>query len=193
MTPAHNEDRSRTMLETRDIVHCALFAAIVAALGLVPPIPIGFIPVPITAQTLGVMLAGAVLGARRGLIALLLVVLLAAVGLPILSGGRGGLAVLLGPTGGFALAWPLGAFATGWLAERRERPGLLSLFACCVAGGIGVVYLGGISWLAVVSGLPWHQAALGSLAFVPGDLIKAGVAAFAAVTLRRAYPLASMR
>ena len=54
------------MLTTRDMVHIALFAAIMAALGLLPPIPVGFIPVPITAQSMGVMLAGSILGAKRG-------------------------------------------------------------------------------------------------------------------------------
>jgi biotin transport system substrate-specific component len=181
------------MLETRDIVRCALFAAIVAALGLLPPIPLGFIPVPITAQTLGVMLAGAVLGAWRGLVALALFDLLVAAGLPLLPGGRGGLGIFLGPTGGFVLGWPLGAFVTGWLAERFARQGVLALFAACVAGGIGAVYAVGVPWLALVGGLPWNKAALGSLVFVPGDLIKAGVAAFVAVTVRRAYPLAATR
>ena len=181
------------MLETRDIVRCALFAAIVAALGLLPPIPLGFIPVPITAQTLGVMLAGAVLGAWRGLVALALFDLLVAAGLPLLPGGRGGLGIFLGPTGGFVLGWPLGAFVTGWLAERFARQGVLALFAACVAGGIGAVYAVGVPWLALVGGLPWDKAVLGSLAFVPGDLIKAGVAAFVAVAVRRAYPLAAAR
>jgi biotin transport system substrate-specific component len=181
------------MLETRDIVRCALFAAVVAALGLLPPIPLGFIPVPITAQTLGVMLAGAVLGAWRGLVALALFDLLVAAGLPLLPGGRGGLGIFLGPTGGFVLGWPLGAFVTGWLAERFARPGVAALFAGCVVGGIGAVYAVGVPWLALVGGVPWDKAALGSLAFVPGDLIKAGVAAFVAVAVRRAYPLAAAR
>jgi len=181
------------MLETRDIVHCALFAAIVAALGLVPPIPLGFIPVPITAQTLGVMLAGAVLGAWRGLVALALFDLLVAAGLPLLAGGRGGFGIFLGPTGGFVLSWPLGAFLTGWLAERFGRSGVPALFACCVAGGIGAVYAVGVLWLALIGGLPWNKAAMGLLVFVPGDLIKAGVAAFVAVAVRRAYPVAIVR
>ena len=79
-------------MTTRDIVLVALFAAIIVVLGMLPPITLGFIPVPITAQSLGVMLAGCILGAKRGAGACLLVVLLVAIGLPVLSGGRGGLA-----------------------------------------------------------------------------------------------------
>ncbi len=181
-------------LDTRDIVHCALFAAIVAALGLLPPIPLAFIPVPITAQTLGVMLAGAMLGARRGGLALLLFVVLVVSGLPLLSGGRGGFGVLLGPTGGFFLGFPLGAFVIGWLAERLPRPGnVVSLFVACALGGIGAVYPLGILWLALVGGVPFDKAAAGALAFVPGDLIKAGIAAFAAAAVRRGYPALAVR
>lgn len=78
-------------MKTRDLVLISLFAAIIIALGLLPPITLGFIPVPITAQSLGVMLAGVVLGAKRGTLAVLLTILIAAIGLPVLSGGRGGL------------------------------------------------------------------------------------------------------
>ncbi len=175
--------------DTRDIVHCALFAAIVAALGVLPPIPLAFIPVPITAQTLGVMLAGAMLGAKRGGMALVLFLLLVAAGLPLLTGGRGGLGVFLGPTGGFALAFPLSAFIIGWLVERLPRGDApIPVFIACVIGGIGAAYALGAPWLALVSGLSLEKALIGSLAFIPGDLIKAGIAAFVATAVRRGYP-----
>jgi biotin transport system substrate-specific component len=175
------------MLSTRDLVLCALFAALLAGLGMAPPIPLGFLPVPITAQSLGVMLAGALLGAKRGGLAVLLFVLLVAAGLPLLAGGRGGVGVLMGPTGGFVLAFPVGAFVTGLLAERfATGANPLRLFGTCVVGGVAVVYAGGIPWLSLVAGLPLEKAALGSLAFVPGDLVKAGVAALAAAAVRRA-------
>ncbi|MGO7428305.1 biotin transporter BioY, partial [Rhizobium ruizarguesonis] len=92
-------------MSTRDLVLTALFAAIIVALGLLPPISLGFIPVPITAQSLGVMMAGVVLGARRGAIAVLIVLVLVAIGLPVLSGGRGGLAIFASPTAGFLIGW----------------------------------------------------------------------------------------
>jgi biotin transport system substrate-specific component len=100
-------------MKSRDLAYIALFAAIVAALGLLPPVPVPGIPVPITAQTLGVMLAGSVLGARRGGLALLVFLAVVAVGLPVLSGGRGGLGVFVGPSAGFLYSWPLAAFVIG--------------------------------------------------------------------------------
>jgi biotin transport system substrate-specific component len=172
------------------MVHVSLFAALVAALGLMPPIALPFLPVPITAQTLGVMLAGSVLGARRGFLALLLFQLLVAAGLPLLAGGKGGLAVYPGPTGGFLTAFSPAAFCIGWLVERSwRRLTVPRAFLFNVLGGIGVVYLMGIPWLALSAGLPLDKAALGSAAFLPGDVLKAAIAASVAVTLRRAYPL----
>ena len=85
-------------MKTKDLAYIALFAAITAVLGLVPAVQVG--PVPITAQTLGVMLAGSILGARRGFLSQLLFLVLVAIGLPVLPGGGGGLAVFAGATAG---------------------------------------------------------------------------------------------
>ena len=177
-------------MKTRDLVHVALFAAILAALGLLPPLTLPFIPVPITAQTLGVMLAGSTLGARKAALAVLLFQVLVAAGLPLLAGGHGGLAVFPGPTGGFLVGFLPGAFLVGWLTERAwHRLSVPLAFAINVVGGVGAVYAVGIPWLAVSAKLTLAQAALGSLAFVPGDCVKAAVAASVAVTLKRAWPL----
>lgn len=182
-------------MSSRDIVYVALFAAVTAVLGLVPPfmLPIGA-GVPISAQSLGPMLAGCVLGARRGGLALLLFVALVAIGLPLLAGGRGGFGVIMGPTGGFFLAYPLVAFIIGYLVERNWRH--LDLFAAglaCVVGGILVLYLIGVPWMAAVAGLPLGQAIWVSLAFIPGDLIKAALAAVVAVTVKKSYPLIELK
>ncbi len=176
-------------MSSRDIVYIALFAALVAVLGLIPPIYLNP-AVPITAQSLGVMLSGALLGARRGGYALVLFLVLVAIGLPILSGGRGGLGAFLSPSGGFLLGFPLGAFTVGWLIERWWKRLNLSLAILAnVIGGIGVIYALGIPWLAIASDLALIQAAIGSSVFIPGDVIKAVVAAIATITLRRSYPL----
>ncbi len=74
-------------MTTRDIVLVALFTAIIIVLGLIPPITLGFIPVPITAQSMGVMLAGCIIGAKRGAASYALLVLMVAIGLPVLAGG----------------------------------------------------------------------------------------------------------
>lgn len=177
-------------MNTRDLVYIALFAAIVAALGLVPLIPLPFLPVPITAQTLGVMLAGSILGAKRGALALLTFTALVAAGLPLMPGFRGGLGILLGPSGGFILAWWLGAAVIGWQVERRWASiSWLEMFLFNVVGGIVVIYMLGIPWMSVVADLDLIEAAALSAAYIPGDLIKAAVAATIAMTLKRAYPL----
>jgi biotin transport system substrate-specific component len=176
-------------VKTKDLAYIALFAAITAVLGLVPAIQIG--PVPITAQTLGVMLAGSVLGARRGFLALLLFLVLVAIGLPVLPGGSGGLAVFAGPTAGYLFSWPIGAFVVGLLTERFWRRydfarGLLAN----VVGGIVVVYAIGVPVLMAVSGLPLGKAVwLGAAVFIPGDLLKAVIATGIAVQVRRSYPV----
>lgn len=177
-------------ISTRDLVYIALFAALVAALGLIPPIPLPFIPVPITAQSLGVMLAGALLGARLGGLALVLFLGLVAIGLPVLSGGRGGFGVFLSPSGGFLIGFPLGAFTIGWLVERWwKRLNLGLAILCNVIGGIGVIYALGIPWLAFAGEMSVASAAIGSAAFIPGDIVKAVIAAIATVNIRRSYPL----
>jgi biotin transport system substrate-specific component len=177
-------------VKTKDLAYIALFAAIVAALGLLPPVPVPGIPVPITAQTLGVMLAGSTLGARKAALSVLLFQVLVAAGLPLLAGGNGGLAVFPGPTGGFLVGFLPGAFLVGWLTERAwHRLSVPLAFVINLLGGVGAVYAVGIPWLAVSARLTLAQAALGSLAFVPGDCVKAAVAASVAVTLKRAWPL----
>ena len=186
-------------MTTRDLVLVALFAAIIVVLGMLPPVTLGFIPVPITAQSLGVMLAGCILGARRGAAACLLVVLLVAIGLPVLSGGRGGLAVFAGPTAGYLVGWVAGAFVTGLIAERlvrEEQPAFqqcLGFFLAATVGGIGVVYLLGIAWLSYMSGKAFVETTLASLVFIPGDLIKAVVAMLAGRAVLAGYPLLPAR
>lgn len=178
-------------MATRDIVQIALFAALVAVLGIFPPLVIPAIAVPITAQSMGPMLAGGVLGAKRGGLALVLFVALVAVGLPLLSGGRGGFGALVGPWSGFIYGWVLAAFVAGWLTERfYARLNFVSAFLISALAGIGVVYAVGVPWFAAMSGIPLREAFLASaISFIPGDLIKAGVAAAVIVTVRRAYPL----
>lgn len=182
-------------MSTRDLVLVALFAAIIVAMGLMPPITLGFLPVPITLQTLGVMLAGVMLGPVRGGLAAALVVLLVIIGLPVLAGGRGGFGVVLGPTGGFLIGWIPGAILTGWITLRFTRAGawdgrdLAVAFAACIAGGIGAIYALGIPWLAFVTEMGLARAAIGSAAFLPGDTLKAIVAVLVARGVQRAYPM----
>ena len=179
--------------QTRNTVYVAVFAAMIAAMGLVPPITLGVIPVPITLQTLGVMLAGAMLGPWRGALASLVVIVLSVAGLPLLAGGRGGLGVLLGPTGGYLVGWFFGSLVIGalfkyWVIRMQSK--LLQLVAglgATILGGIVVIYLFGVPWTAVVTGLDLKTSLVGSLAFLPGDLLKAVVATLVALTVHRSY------
>ncbi|RBY75756.1 biotin transporter BioY [Geodermatophilus sp. TF02-6] len=177
-------------MRTRDLAYVALFAAIVAVLGLVPPVPVSGLPVPITAQTLGVMLAGSVLGARRGGLALLVFLAVVAVGVPVLSGGRGGLGVFVGPSAGYLYSWPVAAFVIGWLTQLCWRRYTLAwALVANLLGGIVVVYAIGIPFTSLFGDLPLAASATGALAFVPGDLVKAAAASVVAVAVRRAYPV----
>ncbi len=177
-------------MTTRDLVHVALFAAIVAVLGVFPPLYLAGPAVPITLQSMGVMLAGSILGARRGGLALVVFVLLVAAGLPLLSGGRGGLGVVVGPSGGYLLGYILGAFCIGYLMERSWHA--LNFWKAVLwnlLGGIGVVHALGIPWRAFAADLPLLEAAALSSVFIPGDVAKVMVASYVAVVVKRAYPL----
>ncbi len=185
-------------MKTKDIVLVALFAALIVVLGLIPPIPMPGVPVPVTLQTFGVMLAGLILGPVRGGLVLLLYVSLALIGIPVLPGGRAGLAVLAGPTGGFLLGLIPGAMLTGWLAGRPRAymqahspqgagTGLqiLRCWLASVLGGVVLVYAIGIPWMASVAGMDLPKALWVMLVFVPGDIAKAVVAAVVAQRIRR--------
>lgn len=177
-------------METRHLVRIALFAALLAVLGLFPAFNLPFVAgVPITMQTLGVMLAGVLLGARYGAAAVCLFIGVVLLGAPLLAGGRGGLGVLAGPTAGFLIGWIPGVAVTGWVMARLARlPVLWAAIIASIVGGIIVVYALGIAWLAVSAKLSLQQAALGSLLFVPGDLIKAVAAGCVAEATRRLQP-----
>ncbi|MBU4215031.1 MAG: biotin transporter BioY [Actinobacteria bacterium] len=184
-------------VRARAIAEVALMAGVIIVLGLVPPLYVLGLPVPITAQTLGVMLAGAVLGARRGGLAALVVLVLCAASLPVMVGGSGGVGVLLGPTGGYALGFVPGAVVTGLAARRAlrlpPRTRGVGLVGACLLGGVLVVYALGIPWTAAVTGLPLRTAALGALVFVPGDLLKAVLAGMAALLVHRQVHVEQMR
>lgn len=179
------------MKSTQSLALVSLFAALLAVFGLIPKIdlPLG---VPITLQTLGVMLAGCMLGPKRGLQAVLLFLGAVALGLPLLSGGRGGLGVFMAPSAGYLLGWPLGALLTGWAMSRlpraTPRQAALSAFVASSLGGLLAVHVCGVVGLVQIANLSWSQAALGTLVFVPGDLIKCGITAGVVHTVARGLP-----
>lgn len=177
----------RRRMSARDLALVAAFTAFIVVLGLPGALFAGS-PVPITLQTLGVMLAGALLGWRRGALAVLVVLALCAVGLPVLAGGRGGLGVFAGPTAGFLFGWAPGAALTGYLVERARRLTPWSVGGAVLLGGVGVIHVLGIAGMVLRGGLSLQAALVADAVFVPGDLIKVAIASFAALTVHRALP-----
>ena len=176
-------------LPAADLARVVVFAGIIAALSLPAQFYLFGSVVPITLQTLGVMLAGLVLGARLGALSVLVYLAIGALGVPVFAGGTGGLAHFAGPTAGYLIAFPIGAFVTGLIAFRGGEFRPARAFLAAVVGGIAVVYAIGIPVLAWRGGLDITEAArLGGLIFLPGDLIKAGLAALIATGVHRAYP-----
>lgn len=187
-------DPTRTRrIDATDIARVAVFAAIIAVLGLPGSFTV-FGAVPITAQTLGVMLAGAILGPWLGALSVTVFLALVAVGLPLLAGGRGGIGVFFGPSAGYALGWILSALVVGLIVHAGGRkPVLWRTFVGIVVGGILVDYAIGIPVQAAVTRMPLAETALTSLVFLPGDLVKAVIATAITMTLVRAYPRAFRR
>src|SRR6056297_203200 len=172
----------------RQITLIALFAALIAVLGLVPKFTLAS-GIPITAQGMGIMLCGTVLGARRGALAVLLFLGLVALGLPLLAGGRGGLGVFAGPTVGFLIGFPIAAFVTGWITQAmRGTPVFPAALIAAILGGILVLYIPGILGMAAMLDMTVTQASLSMAPFIPGDLIKAGLAAALTASLYKARP-----
>ena len=155
----------------KNLTHIALFAALIAVLGLLPKIDL-MSGVPITAQSLGIMLCGTVLGSWRGALAVLLFLVLTAAGLPLLAGGRGGLGVFASPSVGYLVGFPVAAFVAGLVVERWKAPLTTAAFAGAALGGIVVLYAFGIPGMALTLGKTLPEAALLAIPFLVGDLIK---------------------
>lgn len=187
--PTGSAARRRNRLSARDLALVASFAALIAVLGLPGSLHLFGNAVPVTLQTLGVMLAGSILGWKRGALSVLVLLALVAAGLPLLAGGRGGVAVFFGPTAGYLFGWVLGAGVIGWLVQQR-LPAYPMWWGgvANVVGGIGAVYLIGIPVQAAVTDTSVLVAAATSLVFLPGDAIKVAIATAVASAVHRGYP-----
>ena len=149
----------------------SLFTALAAQIA----IPTG--PVPITAQTFAVLLTGALLGSRLGAMAMIVYLIEGASGLPFFSGGHGGLGHLLGPTGGYLVAFPAGAFITGAFAENGWDKRFFTAVVAMAVGSL-VILLSGLAWLSLLTHTsPLLVFQISFLKFIPGDIIKILLAA----------------
>src|SRR3989338_9363878 len=134
------------------LVFSALFAALTAAVSPIK-IPLGFTPVPITMQTLMVLLSGAMLGPYYGALSMVLYIVVGALGLPVFAGGSSGIGVLLGPTGGYLFSYFIAAFVIGKLVEKRTKANKEVRFAhyaaAMLAGTLIIYLLGGLQGMLV--------------------------------------------
>ena len=121
---------------------------------------------------------------------MLLVVFIVLLGLPILSGGRGGLAVLTGPTGGFFIVWPFAAFLVGFLTEKFwKNINIGKYIVANIIGGIVLVYLVGAIYLSYITKMPIDKAFLATMAFIPGDILKAIIVSTLCYKLKEISPI----
>jgi biotin transport system substrate-specific component len=184
-----NMATSSQVRDTRDLPLVAVFAGVIAALGLFPAISAFGGAVPITAQSLGIMLAGAILGPRRGALAVVVFLALVAIGLPLLAGGRGGLGVFAGPSIGYLLGFPVAAGVVGAITYAVGAPYRIGWgLVANLVGGVLVLNVLGIIGLVLRADLSGAGATSAALVFVPGDVVKAVVCAVVARGVHAAYP-----
>jgi len=177
---------SRPALPAGDLARTVVFAAFIAVLGLFPGLYVGGSGVPIVLQNAGPLLAGCVLGARRGTAPVVLFLALTAIGLPLLSGGRGGIAPFIGPSGGFLIGWIFSALVVGLIVARLKRPNVPVLLLAAAAGVVAD-YVFGITYLGIYTG-DLGAAAVQSLVFLPGDAAKVVAVALIGAVVHRALP-----
>lgn len=162
------------------MIYAALMAALTAA-GAYIAIPVG--PVPIVLQNLFIMLTGLLLGRHWGLISVCVYLVAGAIGLPVFAGGTGGIGKFVGPTGGYLLGFAAAAYLIGAISEKSKGKIILDILAM-IAGSL-VIYMFGVSWLKVVTGMSLSKAvSIGMLPFLPGDAVKIAAAIPIARTLR---------
>lgn len=175
--------RPAALTRHRDLLLVLTFGTLMGALAQLA-VPLPFTPVPVTGQTLGVLLIGGLLGSRRGAAAMLVHLAEGLAGLPVFSEvssawslTRMGVPAIIGPTAGYLFAFPVAAFVVGWLAERGWDRRLLAAAFAMVIGQL-IIYAGGLSWLAFFVGLE-RAIPLGMLPFLSGDALKLALAATA--------------
>jgi len=165
----------------RGMIYASMFGAGTAVGAyIIIPLP----PVPITLQTLFACLAGALLGGRLGALSQVVYVLIGIIGLPVFAGGKAGLGVLLGPTGGYLIGFIAAAYVIGKLIEAKREPGFIRIVFSMIAGMI-VIYLFGTIQLSFMARLSIYKSvSVGVLPFLFGDALKIIVAALIYLKLK---------
>ncbi len=168
----------------RDITYISLFAALISVSSYISlPIP----PVPVTAQTLAIMLAGSLLNYKQAAMSVIVFLLLGAFGVPVFSNGSSGISIILGPTGGYLFGFLAAAIVISLL--RGKKNNIWQLGAANLIGGILVVYAFGIPWLAFTTGIGIQKAlAVGAIKFLIGDIAKVVLATTIGYSLYKRLP-----
>ncbi|MBS9335903.1 biotin transporter BioY [Fructobacillus papyrifericola] len=171
-----------THSKVRDLTLEAAMLALLIVFAMVPGMTLGFLPVPVVVQNLGVMLITLILGARRGSLVMAVFIIMIALGLPVLTGGHGGLAILVGPTAGYIWAWLFQPAVFAFLSkfwpkkEGQIRPGVFQSFVLIFMIDLVLVYGMGVAWLSWTAHLDFFKTYLANMIFVPGDLVKVALA-----------------
>lgn len=166
----------------RDLTLEAVFLALLIVFAMIPGMTLGFLPVPVVVQNLGVMLITLVLGARRGSAVMAVFIIMIALGLPVLTGGHGGVAVLVGPTAGYIWAWLFqpalfGLLSVFWPEKKGQvRPGIVQSFVLIFLLDLILVYGFGAGWLSWTAHLDFVKTYWANMIFIPGDLLKVALA-----------------
>ena len=173
-------------MSLRGMIYASLFGAGTAAGAyIIIPLP----PVPITLQTLFTCLAGALLGARLGALSQVIYLLIGILGLPVFAGGKAGLGVLFGPTGGYLLGFVAAAWVIGILMNLKKAPGFAWTAAVLVAG-TAVIYILGVAQLSLVAKISVNKAiSVGVLPFLIGDVVKILAAAYVVKRVRPKFKI----
>lgn len=160
----------RKFFAVGNMVFVALFAALICVAA---PFSIQVGPIPITLATFAVMLSGALLGGKRGMVAVCVYILIGAVGLPVFSGFKGGFGVLGGPTGGYIIGYIPLALITGFFANMNTRFNRAVVSVIGMIIGTAALYTFGTVWFMIISKSSLANAlALCALPFLPGDAVK---------------------
>lgn len=168
-------------ISLKGMIYASMFGAVTAA-GAYIIIPLA--PIPITLQTLFLCLAGVLLGAKLGALSQVIYVLLGIIGLPVFAGGKAGIGVLFGPTGGYLIGFIAGAYVIGKLSQAKKKPGLIWNLFSMVAGLI-VIYAFGVIQLSFVAKFSINKSiSVGVLPFLIGDALKIIVAALITLKIR---------
>jgi biotin transport system substrate-specific component len=165
----------------KGLVYAALFGALTAAGAfIIIPLP----PVPITAQTFFLNVSAILLGGQLGAVSQFIYVMLGVVGIPVFAGGKAGLGVIFGPTGGYLLGFIIAAFVIGMVNRMKKSAGIFwNIFSMLI--GMLIIYLLGSLQLSLVAKMSFHKAlAIGVLPFIPGDVIKILLAAIISSRLK---------